>query len=323
MKKAIVTLAIGKSYEAQFEKYCRFLWSLYTEKHGLDLIVITEHLDNSLRAQSRSAAWQKCLIFSDPRVQNYDQVVWVDADVLINPNSPDITLGVPLEKIGVVDEAASPSKEEIKLYVERFNKYFDFGTMNIPAASGQDITSLHSHAVTYGRSKLRGIRPQEIEQEDAPMWYMIPFLNFAFNPSGYYNDFGLNGTFESIVQTGVMVLSRSYHKELLEHVYYNYEDKGPDWHFEQRPLGYEILKQKQEFWMSPKFNMVWVHLKGIQYPFLDFRWTRAEKVLYKVGIEPRTSLISQCLTASFFNNYFLHFAGGQDAMRYVNVGHLI
>ncbi len=276
MKKAIVTLAIGQAYEAIFEKYCRSLWSLYAEKHGFDLIVITQHLDNSPRAKSRNISWQKCLIFSDPRIQKYDRVIWVDSDILINPNSPDITLGVPLEKVGVVDEAATPTKEDLRVYCDRPHK----------------------------------------PQNQA----MAEYLKTAFNPTAYYNDFELEGEFKSIVQGGVLVLSPSHHQELLESVYYNYEDKGPEWNYEQRPLGYEIMKQEKEFWLSPKFNMTWVILKALMYPFLDSKSTLTEKVLKKVGIDSRSALVSQCMTSAFLNNYFLHYAGGKGSdMQYVNL----
>jgi hypothetical protein len=282
MKKAIVTLAIGKPYEAMFDRYCRSLWSLYAKKHGFDLIVITDHLDTSSRAQSRTPAWQKCLIFQDPRVQQYDQVVWIDTDILINPNSPDVTLGVPLDKIGVVDEAATPSRDDLKLYVDRFQDYFNPG-----------LSKTSSNSVVV------------------PSHAMIEYLKYAFNPSAYYNDFGLAGKFESIVQTGVIVLSPTYHRELLEHVYYDYEDKGPEWNYEQRPLGYEILTQNQEVWLSTKFNMTWVILKAIMYPFLDASTTLNEKILKKLGKDYRAELISKCMTATFLSNYFLHYAGGK------------
>ena len=290
MKKAIVTLAIGKPYEAMFEKNCQSLWSLYAKKHNFDLIVITDPLDRTPRAQSRTPAWQKCLIFSDPRVQHYDQVVWIDTDILINPNSPDVTVGVPIEKIGVVDEAATPSKDDLKLYLERFHDYFHSDATKASADPGE-----------------------------APSQAMVEYLNYAFNPSAYYNDFGLAGEFESIVQTGVMVLSRRYHQELLEHVYYDYEDKGPEWNYEQRPLGYEILTQKKEFWMPTKFNMTWVILKALMYPFLDSKSTVSERILKKLGRDSRSALISQCMTATFLNNYFLHYAGGKGSdMQYVD-----
>ena len=67
MKKAIVTLAIGKPYEAMFEKNCQSLWSLYAKKHNFDLIVITDPLDRTPRAQSRTPAWQKMLDFFRPQ----------------------------------------------------------------------------------------------------------------------------------------------------------------------------------------------------------------------------------------------------------------
>jgi hypothetical protein len=288
MKKAIVTLAIGKPYLAMFEQYCQPSWSAYTKKHDFDLIVITDHLDTSARSRSRTPAWQKCLIFQDPRVQQYDRVVWVDTDILINPNSPDVTFGVPEDKIGVVDEGATPSTEDLKLYLARFHEYF------YPVKGSN-------------------------EPVEAPSQAMVEYLNYAFNPSAYYNDFGLAGEFKSIVQTGVMVLSQS-HRELLEHVYYNYEDKGPQWNYEQRPLGYEILTQNKEYWMSTKFNMTWVILKALMYPFLDEPSTLRERALKKFGKDTRTELISKCMTAAFLNNYFFHYAGGKGSdMQYVNV----
>ncbi len=288
MKKALVTLAVGKAYEANFDKYCRNLWSLYAEKHGFDLIVITQQLDQSPRAQSRNISWQKCLIFSVPEVQAYDRVVWVDSDILINPNSPDVTSGVPFDKIGAVDQAATPSKEDLQLYLKRFREDF-------------------SSDVKHGF----------IEHAETLSPAMAEYLDYAFNPTAYYNSVGLPGEFESIVQGGVMVFS-PHHQEMLEHVYHTYEDIGPN--YEQQPLGYEILKQKKEFWLSPKFNMTWVILKALTYPFLDSKSTLRERILKKVGVDSRASLISNCMTASFLSNYFLHYAGGKGSdMQYVNV----
>ncbi len=42
---------------------------------------------------------------------------------------------------------------------------------------------------------------------------------------------------EEVVQTGVMVFTPKQHREVLEYVYYNYEEKGLN--YEMRPLSKE------------------------------------------------------------------------------------
>jgi hypothetical protein len=277
MKKAIVTLAIGKRYEAIFEQYCRSFWSQYADKHGFDVIVMTKHLDDSARSHSRSPAWQKCLILSQPNVQKYDQVVWVDSDILINPDSPDLTLEVPLDKIGAVDEYATPTKEDHYNTLKRL--------YNSWSQDGKE------------------------------------FVN-NLTATAFHRNFGLDGEFESAVQTGVMVLSPRYHRELLEYVYHNYEDKGEgSWNYEMRPLSYEIITKHLECWLSPKFNMPWPFFKSFMYPFLNAQPSFIERKLRKLGLDPQAPLLKECVTTAFLNNYFLHFAGGTTSdMKYVENG---
>ena len=111
-RQAIVTLAIGAEYADRFERHCRENWAAYAHRHGFDLIVIKEPLDTSMRAQSRSPAWQKCLILGAPQTAGYDRVVWIDSDICINPAASSVTDGVPPERIGAVDEHNFPSRDE-------------------------------------------------------------------------------------------------------------------------------------------------------------------------------------------------------------------
>ncbi|MBD2577302.1 hypothetical protein [Oscillatoria sp. FACHB-1406] len=273
--KAIVTLTLGKEYESMFAKYCQPLWSQYAQKHGFDLIVFTQPLDISDCAQSRSPAWQKCLILSEPRLQQYERVVWVDADIAINPQSPDITEGVPLNKIGAVDEFSAPNTKDYQLGLEKLYRFW--------AEQG---------------------------------------INYIDNssPTVFHNNFGLEGTFQSVVQTGVLVLTPSTHRELLEYVYQTYEDKGSsEWNYEMRPLSYEILTHNLEYWLSPQFNIPWPFLKTFYYPFLNRPLNRLERGLRKFGFKPRETLFSQCVTTAFLNNYFLHFAGNTtNEVKYID-----
>ena len=110
-RQAIVTLAVGASYAERFERDCRPNWTPYARRHGFGLVVITEPLDTSERAKSRSPAWQKCLILGAPQLAGYDRVVWIDSDICINPSAPSITDGVPPERIGATDEHSFPSRE--------------------------------------------------------------------------------------------------------------------------------------------------------------------------------------------------------------------
>jgi hypothetical protein len=82
---------------------------VYTEQFNYDLAVIQEPLDSSPRAKARSPAWQKCLVLDPKIAKGYERVIWVDADIIINPSAPSITSGVPIEKIGATDEHVFPS----------------------------------------------------------------------------------------------------------------------------------------------------------------------------------------------------------------------
>lgn len=82
--KAIVTLAIVEEYLQIWKSFAQDNWQKYADKYGYDLICIDTPLDTSERAQARSPAWQKCLILSQEFSQNYEQIVWIDLDILIN-----------------------------------------------------------------------------------------------------------------------------------------------------------------------------------------------------------------------------------------------
>lgn len=111
-KKLIVTIAIGEKYFRTWKKSCEKNWQQYADQHGYDLLCIDRPLDTSTRAQQRSPAWQKCLILSQDFSQEYERIVWVDSDILINTiSAPDIITGVPVDKVGAVDEWRKPTRE--------------------------------------------------------------------------------------------------------------------------------------------------------------------------------------------------------------------
>ncbi|MFD2515635.1 hypothetical protein ACFSRY_17305 [Pontibacter locisalis] len=126
MRKAVVTLAIGEKYERMFEDYCKDNWQQYCDRFGYELIVITEPLDSSARANLRSPAWQKLLILSQDWSAEYDRVVWIDTDIVINnAYASDICEGVPIDKVGAVEAYSIPSREIHDITLERMYRYWD------------------------------------------------------------------------------------------------------------------------------------------------------------------------------------------------------
>src|SRR5206468_4184434 len=110
-RTAIVTLTMSARHRALWGAHCRDNWEDYAAPHGYDVICIDRPLDRSDRARRRSPTWQKCLILGQPFAERYERIVWMDSDVLINPAAPSIVDGVPLDRVGAVDEYATPTEE--------------------------------------------------------------------------------------------------------------------------------------------------------------------------------------------------------------------
>jgi hypothetical protein len=140
-KKAIVTLTIGNKYVNQFKKYCQNNWMQYCEANGFDLIVFDSHLDINERAKNRSPAWQKLLILQQDSVKHYEQVVWIDSDILINPSSPDICADIPVEYVGAVDAYSLVSKSLYKQALLRL--YASWRKNNIDYIDNIDPSDYH------------------------------------------------------------------------------------------------------------------------------------------------------------------------------------
>jgi hypothetical protein len=259
--KAIVTIALGKRFSRMVDKICRKNWELYAAKYGYDLIIIDESLDNSEIGRSRCAAWQKCLILSQEWSKKYERIVWFDTDIIINPNAPDISEGIPEDKIGAVNEFASPTRELYKLALSRMYEHW---------------TNLNYE----------------------------PVINYGAKE--YYKSFGIECDFEDVVQTGVMVFNPKIHKEILETVYYNYEEKGLN--YEMRPLSYEILKSGLIHWIDYRFNNLLQFQKALYYPFL------LELKGEKLPLFGQNKVKKLCIDAVFANSYFLHFTGKTEEM---------
>ncbi len=142
---------------------------------------------------------------------------------------------------------------------------------------------------------------------------------------GTYVKYGISPEFDRIVQDGIMVLSPSHHRSILEKVYHECEETG----FGEMPwLSYELLKADRVQWIDPRFSTVWNVHKALYYPFLLPKpqteaslFDRAKSKLLAKGVPPRLvdKRASECATTALINTFFLHFAGTAGEMRLVDL----
>ncbi|MCD8487438.1 MAG: hypothetical protein LRZ84_12070 [Desertifilum sp.] len=153
----------------------------------------------------------------------------------------------------------------------------------------------------------------------------VEFWQWSFQDAkSLYRQGGLPDTFDRVVQTGVMVFSPRYHRDLLENYYHQYEaDVGV--HVELESLSYEILKADCIHWIDYRFNRLWIECMLRDYPFLlppagvEPRLVRAWKRLTRgSALMPPQKITEACLNTAFINNYFLHFAGTAGYMSWVD-----
>lgn len=124
-KKAIVTLNIGEKLGERFKSLFLPAWELYGERYGITIVNITRTLDDSYRAASRSPAWQKLLVHRAEEVSSFERIAWVDSDIMIRPDAPDIFSVVPHDKVGAVDDYASPNREDHAAMIDALYRKWD------------------------------------------------------------------------------------------------------------------------------------------------------------------------------------------------------
>jgi hypothetical protein len=153
-RTAIVTLAIGAEYSDRWHRLCEANWRRYADRHGYDLICIEEPLDDSQRARHRSPSWQKLLLPGQPFAGDYERIVWVDCDVVFGHDAPPVTAGVPLEKVGAVDEVGGLPVElkrmlYMKPFVDYYREYGFDGTLDHVVQAGVMVLSPRFHAELF------------------------------------------------------------------------------------------------------------------------------------------------------------------------------
>jgi hypothetical protein len=114
-KVLLVAIAIGQQYLQQYNHVFRRSHEAYAKKHKYDFKVIDHFIDPTYQSSHMSLFYQKMLV-SDT---NYDFVIFIDSDILINISAPAIHLSEGFgDNIGIVDEYSQPTPE-IRLKIQK------------------------------------------------------------------------------------------------------------------------------------------------------------------------------------------------------------
>jgi hypothetical protein len=117
-KILLATIAIGEQYLQQYNMLFRKSHENYATKHGYDFKIISDYLDKSL-CHVDAITFNKTLVCSQEWSKEYDYIVLIDADVLININSPPIHTCMDFENyIGIVNEYSQPTND-VRLKIQR------------------------------------------------------------------------------------------------------------------------------------------------------------------------------------------------------------
>jgi hypothetical protein len=137
MKVVLVTIAVGEQYLAEYKKLFYESQYNYAKKHGYDFKVITDFLDKNIKDLS-TISFNKILVCNQEWSNDYDFIIFIDADILININSPSIHNYIDYgECIGIIDEYSQPSKER-RIKIQR-NMGWETSAIDYYKLCGLDI----------------------------------------------------------------------------------------------------------------------------------------------------------------------------------------
>jgi glycosyl transferase family 8/glycosyl transferase family 9 (putative heptosyltransferase) len=132
-KRAIITLSIGEHYQ-KIAQITHPTLKRYADKIGADFVVISER-----KISQTTPHWEKFQILDF--LNKYDRILYLDTDILIRKNCPDLFDIVPEDELGIYNEAPFvPSRDyAIARIAEQYEvndfkwdgKYYNTGVMVI------------------------------------------------------------------------------------------------------------------------------------------------------------------------------------------------
>lgn len=280
-KKLLVSLAIGDQFLSDWQQWLRISWTAYAQHQGYDIVLFTKPLDNSLRAQNRSISWQKCLVLNQPICQQYQRVVWIDSDVLINPSAPCIVEQVPEHKIGATDAYSFISRT---MHDYLYNCY-----INYCKKRNKQLIVNPTPASYYQNF---GINTDLNEVVQAGVLVLNPKLHQDL----------LNRVYENYEEKYDVKLDYAYN-------------------YEMRPLSYEIVKAEFHYLIDQRFNFILNNYMYLAYPFLCHSENFVDQKETKAALEQWMRLAVTSAYSHAYFLHFAGGVYWKSLIKYVNLAY--
>jgi len=106
MKKAVITIALGDFYTKMAE-FTHPIIKAYADKIGADFIVIDKNDEFKIPHYTK--------LNLNKYLRDYDRVLYIDTDILIREDAPDIFAEVPEDEIGIFEEGQFMERQQSML----------------------------------------------------------------------------------------------------------------------------------------------------------------------------------------------------------------
>lgn len=245
-RNLIVTIAIGETYYAAWQKCAQPGWMEYCERNGLGLVVFDQDLISSDEKEWKKATWQKMLI-GEALIQagiDANNVCYLDSDILINPTAPNIFDNYDPTTIGLTSIRKNlpfPLDEVLRRLAFLRHTCYD---NSYPLDS----------ALFMSLQQLYGYHDLTVQADEACM--------------------------------GLIVFNIGHHTRLMRSWFDKYDrnvqsvTNGGD----QTHVNYEIQSWGKVSWLDYRFQAIWPYEMAWKYPFL-YDYGREDEALIRKCIE--------------------------------------
>lgn len=256
-KNCISSIAMGKKYYLDWQKYAKPYWVDYCKKNKLNLIIFDQLIVKPGDKYFKKINWQKLLIGEEIRkkFKNIKNICYLDSDILINSSAPNIFKNFNKNKISVVSK--------------RFRLPYDYETT--------------MKKIAFFRKKYVNKNYSLNSSINISLKKLYKMHNFTVQKDEFCS--------------GVYVFNINKYSKFMENIFFKYDRdvKSITNNGDQTHINYEFQKNAKVNFVNYKYQTIWLYELINYYPFL---LTSKNK-----------KLISECVRASLFNCYFLHFAG--------------